>query len=217
MTDLVKTPPRGPKPPKPPGAESSVALAKSLRSLGLGAAERHVTKAEVDRARVLAEERGDERLALLIQFLWLTGARISEVLEVQVKDIDIAARLVSMPTLKRRTEEAPKRGIPLPDAFIGMFLVYLHSRTLTKNDKLIGWKRVMAWRALHRQLLEAGVDDKRAFPHAFRHGHALHALKNGVPIHIVQHTLGHASILTTQMYLRATGADIAHSYRGVDW
>jgi integrase/recombinase XerD len=205
---------------RPPlSAVTSVALAKSMRSLGLGstAIQRNVTKEEVDRARKIAEQRGDDRLALLISLLWVTGARISEVLALEVGDLDLRAKVVQMPTLKRRQAEVPKRGIPLPVAVLGDIALYLNSRQLTRKDRLIGWRRAMAWRVLHQVLLEAGVDDKRAFPHAFRHGHALHALKAGVPINVVQQALGHASILTTQIYLRATGSDIAHSYDRVDW
>ena len=44
-------------------------------------------------------------------------------------------------------------------------------------------------------------------PHWFRHAHASHALDRGAPIHLVQATLGHASITTTGRYLHARPND----------
>jgi integrase/recombinase XerD len=44
-------------------------------------------------------------------------------------------------------------------------------------------------------------------PHWFRHAHASHALDRGAPIHLVQATLGHASITTTGRYLHARPSD----------
>lgn len=210
--------PRATPPAAPPvSAAPTVMLEKLARAMGMGQTSRRVTKEEVDRARELAERKGDDQLRILIDLMWLTGARISEVLALQVKDIDFGAKIVSMPTLKRRGATVPKRGIPLPISFLGPLVSYLSKHKLQPDAPLIGWRRTKGWEALHEILLEAGVDPGRAFPHAFRHGHALHALKNGVPINIVQYCLGHTSVLTTQIYVRATGQDIAHSYDRVDW
>ena len=49
---------------------------------------------------------------------------------------------------------------------------------------------------------EANVSD-RLSPHWFRHSHATHALENGAPIHLVQATLGHSSLMSTERYLHA--------------
>lgn len=196
-------------------------LEKAVRQLGMPAAvHRRVTVDEVDRARELAGD--DARLRLLIDFLWLTGARISEVLALKVEDIDWRGRSVSMPTLKRRIDDpakVPRRGLPLPNDFLGDLAVYIRTRKgeVTPKSLIFPIKRIMAWRSLKRILIAAGVDPKRAFPHAFRHGHALHALQQGVPINVVQLTLGHTSLLTTQIYVRATGKDIQRAYDRVAW
>lgn len=214
---LAKAPPSPAAPPPLNNNSPAVFLEKVARSLGMGSAERRVSKEEVDAARALAEQQGNDRLRILIDLLWFTGARISEVLSLQVKDVDFGARVVSMPTLKRRRDVVPRRGIPLPISFLGPLVSYLSKHKLGADSLLIGWKRTKAWEALHEVLLAVGVEPERAFPHAFRHGHAIFALKNGVPINILQHCLGHTSVLTTQIYVRATGADIAHSYERVPW
>lgn len=52
----------------------------------------------------------------------------------------------------------------------------------------------------------AGIQGKVS-PHWFRHSHASHSLDRGVPIHLVQATLGHASVATTGRYLHARPQD----------
>ena len=52
-------------------------------------------------------------------------------------------------------------------------------------------------------------------PHWLRHAHATHALERGAPIHIVQATLGHASVATTGRYLHARPTDSSARYLAV--
>ncbi len=51
--------------------------------------------------------------------------------------------------------------------------------------------------------------------HWLRHAHASHSLERGAPIHLVQATLGHASIATTGRYLHARPSDTSARYLGV--
>jgi integrase/recombinase XerD len=55
----------------------------------------------------------------------------------------------------------------------------------------------------------------RVSPHWLRHAHATHALERGAPIHIVQATLGHASVATTGRYLHARPTDSSARYLAV--
>jgi site-specific recombinase XerD len=52
-------------------------------------------------------------------------------------------------------------------------------------------------------------------PHWLRHAHATHALERGAPLHLVQATLGHASVATTSKYLHARPTDSSARYLGV--
>jgi integrase/recombinase XerD len=60
----------------------------------------------------------------------------------------------------------------------------------------------------------AGLDG-RVSPHWLRHAHATHALDRGAPIHLVQATLGHASVATTGRYLHARPTDSSARYLAV--
>jgi integrase len=64
--------------------------------------------------------------------------------------------------------------------------------------------------AAKRAGLRAGVS-----PHWLRHAHATHALERGAPIHLVQATLGHASVVTTGRYLHARPSDSSARYLAV--
>jgi integrase/recombinase XerD len=59
-------------------------------------------------------------------------------------------------------------------------------------------------RAAERAELEA---QGKVSPHWLRHAHATHALEPGAPIHLMQATLGHASVATTRRYLHARPTD----------
>lgn len=59
--------------------------------------------------------------------------------------------------------------------------------------------------------LRAGIE-LAVSPHWFRHAHASHALDCGAPIHLVQATLGHASITTTGRYLHARPNDTSSRF-----
>ena len=64
---------------------------------------------------------------------------------------------------------------------------------------------------MKRAAARAGID-LPVSPHWFRHAHASHALDRGAPIHLVQATLGHASIATTGRYLHARPRDSSSRY-----
>ena len=60
----------------------------------------------------------------------------------------------------------------------------------------------------------AGISAE-ASAHWLRHAHASHSLERGAPIHLVQATLGHASVATTGRYLHARPSDSSARYLGV--
>ncbi len=69
----------------------------------------------------------------------------------------------------------------------------------------------MVWRIVSKAAKRAGIE-KAVSCHWLRHAHASHALDRSAPIHLVQATLGHASISTTGKYLHARPADSSANY-----
>ena len=70
------------------------------------------------------------------------------------------------------------------------------------------------WRIVKAAVARAGIEAPVS-PHWFRHAHASHALDRGCPIHLVQATLGHASVATTGRYLHARPDDSSARYLAV--
>ncbi len=73
---------------------------------------------------------------------------------------------------------------------------------------------VQAWRIVRAAAERAGIP-AAVSPHWLRHAHASHALDRGAPIHLVQATLGHASVATTGRYLHARPTDSSARYLAV--
>jgi site-specific recombinase XerD len=179
----------------------------------------YVTLAEVRAARAAA----DARTAALIGFLWMTGARISEALAVTVADLGIDSQTVKLPTLKRRRKDGSgrktsvSRVVPIAAAYLAELLALVVRAGRPAEALIFGIGRRQAWKVIHRAMLAGGIDAKRAHPHTLRHGHAVHAVLNHVPLNLIQRNLGHSSLLTTAIYLRVTAIDVRTAYERFDW
>jgi site-specific recombinase XerD len=174
---------------------------------------------EADVQRVLALEENPRNRALLLLF-YATGGRVSEVCSLTWADCqerDAAGQVtlygkggktravLLSPATWRELESL--RGNRSHDES-GSTPVF-RSR---KKGGCLGTEQ--AWRIVKAAAVRAGVDPG-ASPHWFRHAHASHALDRGAPVHLVQQTLGHASVATTGRYLHAKPTDSSARYLGV--
>lgn len=193
------------------GQAVDISHAKRKRARVRGVPDlRRVLPDEVNRAIAAAGDHG-----LLIRFLWITGARISEALAACVEDFDFGASCVRLRTLKRRGEHW--RVVPLPGPFCGALAQRIMFLRMERGARIWAFSRQNAHKLIKKALLAVGVDAHRARPHALRHGHAFHALASGAPLPVVQRALGHAHVATTGIYLQATGADLRAAYDRVVW
>ena len=151
----------------------------------------------------------------LLEFLYGTGARISEAVGAAIDDLDLGdestavlhgkggrTRLVPVGGYARDALQAYLvRGRPaLVAAGRGTPAVFLNAR----GGRL---SRQSAWSILHRAAEHAGlpVDGPHAVsPHTLRHSYATHLLDGGADVRVVQELLGHASVTTTQVYTLVT-------------
>jgi integrase len=143
--------------------------------------------------------------------LALTGARISEVLALTPDRIDTAARAIVFETLKRR-KRGIFRAVPVPRELL-VLLEATHELSTSIADlgdrhaRLWPWCRTTAWSYVKQTMNRAGIGDAFAKPKALRHGFAVEAGQNGVPLNMVQRWLGHARIETTAIYAAALGRE----------
>jgi integrase/recombinase XerD len=150
------------------------------------------------------------RDAALLEFLYGTGARISEAVGLDVDDIDLDAgavllrgkgsieRVVPVGTYARDALSAYEvRGRPdLVSRGRGTPALFLNAR----GGRL---SRQSAWTVLRRAAQRAGTS-KEISPHTLRHSYATHLLDGGADVRVVQELLGHASVTTTQVYTLVT-------------
>ena len=155
------------------------------------------------------------RDAALLELLYGTGARISEVVDLDVDDLmpvlanpDAGLRLFG----KGRKE----RLVPLGSyarAAVEAWLVrgrpgWAAGARSPTPALLLGVRgqrlsRQSAWKVLQQHADAAGIADQVS-PHTLRHSYATHLLDGGADVRVVQELLGHASVTTTQLYTLVT-------------
>jgi integrase/recombinase XerD len=147
----------------------------------------------------------------LLEFLYGSGARISEAVGLARDDLDLADRVVTLRGKGGKTRLVPLGGYAtaaldaylvrarpaLAEAGCGTPAVFLNAR----GGRL---SRQSAWTILRRAAANAGLDIARLSPHTLRHSYATHLLDGGADVRVVQELLGHASVATTQVYTLVT-------------
>jgi len=189
---------------------------------------RYVTR---DQARQIINAAETIRHRLLLEALWQSGGRISEVLRLRPCDVDQdegALRLLNLKQRKRalRTKlvyVSPELVGDLKrfatDARIPMHGFYFCSR----QSGLKPMSRGNAWLIINGAARRAGVcvitGDGPSFATArdFRHGAGIHQIRQGVPVSEVQQQLGHARLDTTAVYLKLANPERRPIADRVDW
>jgi len=179
--------------------------------------------------RLLDSVIGDDPHALrdraLLEFLYATGARISEALALSVDDVLGDDGRVS--EVIRVTGKGQKQRI-LP---VGSFARAAMDSYLTRSRPALvrGQKkstpavflglrggqlsRQNAWLVVQSAAKRAGLEGLVS-PHTLRHSFATHVLSGGADIRVVQELLGHASVATTQIYTKVTIDTLREVYQG---
>ena len=176
----------------------------------------YFTPEEVHRILDLCENKRDH---LLINFLWQTGARVSEVIQIHVSDIDFYAGNIKIITLKRK--KPYHRYVPL-NQLKGELADYLLEKGLARNDLIFPITRQRVFGIVQKAVLDAGYDkgapfasqtpqsppkQGRSHPHTFRHSFAVNCILQNIPLIMVQKWLGHSSIQSTMVYLKIRAED----------
>lgn len=192
-----------------------VAAPKAVRPL-----PKVLSRGEVD--ALIASAAGKDggqglRLACMIELLYASGLRISELLALPLNAL---ARDPAFLTVKGKGGK--ERLAPLNAPARTAVKAYLEARPqfLPKGVKVSPWlfpSRGASGRLTARrvsQLLEdaaiaAGIDRQKVSPHVLRHAFATHLLEGGADLRVIQTLLGHADIGTTQIYTHVAGDHLA--------
>lgn len=150
----------------------------------------------------------------MIELLYATGMRVSELTGLNVDSVDIEAEYV-----RCYGKGAKERIIPVGSHALHYLKMYLQKARLTLQNKSVAkGKEVEAlflnargqrltrqgfWLILQGYTNKVGID-KVVTPHMLRHSFATHLLENGADLRVVQEMLGHVDIATTQIYTQVT-------------
>jgi integrase/recombinase XerD len=177
-----------------------------------------LSTAEVDRLLALPAEGGRSPKALrdaaLLELLYATGMRVSEVAHLTLDDLDLESgtvRCIGKGNKERVMPLYPKAVESLRDylengrsAFLGAetgpaLRGNREERTLFLNPRGERLTRQGLWLIIKGYAREINLEDK-VTPHTLRHSFATHMLDGGAGLREVQRLLGHANISTTQVY-----------------
>lgn len=159
----------------------------------------------------------------LLEFLYSTGARISEAVGLDVDDISLAEPEAGPAIVRLLGKGSKERLVPLGsygaralDAYLvrGRPLLAAKGKgtpALFLNARGGRISRQSAWTILKAAADKANIT-KDVSPHTLRHSFATHLLEGGADVRVVQELLGHASVTTTQVYTLVTADTLREIY-----
>jgi integrase/recombinase XerD len=193
---VIEGPKRGRTLPK---VLSIAEVDRLLATAHAGAAD--ATRSDAERLRAL-------RLACLLEVLYATGLRVSELIA-----LPAAAARRDERMLVVRGKGGKERLVPLNEAAKRTMRDWLAGLAASASERDSGSKwlfpsfgesghltRQHVGRELKALAAAAGISAERVSPHVLRHAFASHLLQNGADLRVVQTLLGHADISTTQIY-----------------
>jgi integrase/recombinase XerD len=172
-----------------------------------------------------ASKFGEDILALrnnaLLEILYATGGRISEIVDLELSNISEISETF---TVKLSGKGGRERVVPIGNYAQTSLKKYLTSGrpALLKNKKSSrvflnsrgnALSRQTAWEIIINCAERAKIES-HVTPHAIRHSFATHLLDGGADIRVVQELLGHSSVTTTQIYTLVTIDKLRESYAG---
>ncbi len=158
----------------------------------------------------------NRRNQMICKMLIATGARISEILNLEIKNVENT----DFEFVKVFGKGSKYRYIPIYPELENELKEYINIyRSQLKSSigsflLFPGIRRENFWKVLNKHALNVGIE-KKIHPHLFRHSTATLLLENGADIRMVQEILGHASIKTTEIYTHVEKSTLKKIYESV--
>jgi len=177
----------------------------------------------VDEAIALVEAPGRLEMAgrrdrALLEFLYGTGARVSETVAADLNDVDLEEKvaLVTGKGSKQRLVPLGSKAVEaigawLPDR-MGLVSRKVRGDPLFLNLRGGRLSRQGVFDIVKKHAVSVGIEATRVSPHVLRHSAATHMVEAGADLRTVQEMLGHATISTTQVYTRVSSAHVMEVY-----
>ena len=159
------------------------------------------------------------RLACLLELLYASGLRVSELVGLDLQDLLTGQRTLRVMGKGRKERLVPyhAQAATILDTYLLFRSAFLGAKSLPAIPALFlnqrgGRLTPTSVRALLRSALETAAVRSRVSPHALRHSFATHLLNRGMDLRAIQELLGHASLSTTQRYTHLGLEDLARTY-----
>jgi integrase/recombinase XerC len=172
----------------------------------------------LDRLRGAAEEGGPVAVRdwALVELLYATGIRVSELVGLDVDDVDLGARTAKV-LGKGDKERTVPFGVPAADAVVRWLGARDALATGASRAALfLGQRGGRLGQRQAREVVDSALralgDTAASGPHALRHTAATHLLDGGADLRSVQELLGHSSLATTQLYTHVSVERLRSSY-----
>ena len=153
----------------------------------------------------------------ILELLYAAGVRVSEIVALDLKDIDLGSRQIRV-WGKGSKERMVLMGRPAAEAlklYLDLGRIRLEGKAYTQAVFLNRFgERIVVRRIQHiikKYARQAGLE-MRVFPHIMRHTFATHLLDGGADLRVVQDLLGHARLSSTQIYTHVTQSQIRRNY-----
>jgi integrase/recombinase XerC len=157
----------------------------------------------------------------ILETLYSTGMRVSELVGLNLEDVDFLGEVIHVRGKGKKERIAPIGSKALPS--IQQYIEYRNKRMqnddgfdskilfANKHGKRLSTRSIR--RKMNKYLRQAGLDPTIS-PHTLRHSFATHMLDNGADLRSVQELLGHQSLSTTQIYTHVTTTKMKQVYDG---
>ncbi|MBL9038198.1 MAG: site-specific tyrosine recombinase XerD [Archangium sp.] len=175
---------------------------------------------EVERLLAAPSEKSaaGQRDRAMIEVLYATGLRVSELVRLTTSDVNLTDGYVLTMGKGRKERVVPlgKKAIEAVRAYqAGPRATILKARSTTAlfvTPRGKGFSRMGFWKLLRRHAKTAGIE-KEISPHKLRHSFATHLLERGADLRAVQMMLGHADLSTTQIYTHVSQQRLTQAVR----
>lgn len=174
-----------------------------------------LSKEEVEEllAQPKTQDAAGARDKAMLELLYATGMRVSELCSLRISDLSDAFVKVYGKGRKERLVPVGKAALDAIDHYLLHFrgkAESLEPLFLSRKGKPIS--RVWVWSRIKAYAKAAGIH-KAVSPHTLRHSFATHLLENGADLRLIQELLGHEDISTTDRYTHVAGSRLKKAFK----
>jgi integrase/recombinase XerD len=217
------------------GSRAGLSRRPAVAIVAQAAGDRLPSYVTREQARAIINAAPTTTHRLLLETLWQSGGRVTEVLRLRPCDLDPGAPILQLVNLKQRPQRGghPPRKVVIvsPDLVAALRALandahVSHAGYFFRSRKSQGQPMSYGhcWRLIRRYAMAADVfvvsadgTLRPANGRDFRHGAAVNQVRQGVPLSEVQQQLGHARIDTTTVYTKLAARERLAVHAGVEW